>query len=201
MSKANVTRSVQSCQRKSKVQFGKKIKQNLKKKKLQSRPIFKVKNLVPECNIWFLHYFHWPGNSSWWQTDTEKLQKSTKSKLVRRSLCMQCTGWMLFCPWLPTKSNHISKFWTYVLYCCLVVVTLDGSSKWRKGRNLCAVTRAELRNVNSFTWSKTLEQNFAPRKASESRQTWKYKPANIFYRDISLISVTFCNYTQESPIC
>ena len=31
---------------------------------------------------------------------------------------------------------------------------------------------AELRNVNSFTRSKTLELNFTPRKARKSRQFW-----------------------------
>ena len=39
-------------------------------------------------------------------------------------------------------------------------------------RNIHTTVCPELRNVNSFTRSKTLEQNFTPRKAHISQQFW-----------------------------
>ena len=48
-----------------------------------------------DANIWFLHYFHEPP-SFWWQTDTEKVQKNTNSKLESICFCqklVKCEIW------------------------------------------------------------------------------------------------------------
>ena len=48
-----------------------------------------------DANICFLHYFHGPP-SFWWQTDTEKVQKNTNSKLESICFCqklVKCEIW------------------------------------------------------------------------------------------------------------
>ena len=73
------------------------------------------------------------------------------------------------------------------------------------GEYASSIPLSELRNVNSFTRSKTLELNFTPRKARKSRQFWDPSETKLtkiivftptskyFYTDISVISVTFRN--------
>ena len=62
---------------------------------------------------------------------------------------------------------------------------------------------AELENVKSFTRTNISKPDFTLRKARKSQHFWHFKPKKqnwpIFYTDLSVISVTFCNYDVHTP--
>ena len=62
---------------------------------------------------------------------------------------------------------------------------------------------SELENVESFTRTNISKPDFTLRKARKSQHFWHFKPKKqnwpIFYTDLSVISVTFCNYDVHTP--